>query len=914
MLNFALFRGALAAVSTLLLVGFAFAGHFPADSGVIDVTAPPYNVVPNDNKDATAAIQKALDDYPAANRIIYLPAGVYTITDTLKWSVGNPGDGDDAKRTILEGDGPDRTILRVPDGQNGFSDPAKPRAVINTGFKPAQRFRNGVRSLAIDVGKGNPGAIGLQFNASNQGSVRDLRIIAGEGSGAIGLDLGYTDEIGPLLVKNVEINGFEIGVSTRHAVNSITFEGLHVQDQRKAGWINDAQVVSVRKFSSRQRGDVPALANTSEIGVVTLIEAEIKNETSSSLAGVINKGRMLVRDSSVAGYRVGIESAERTEAAGAIREWVSHPVVSAFASGAGTLRLPIKETPADVNSPLEKWAGPHQFGGSPEDKLDDTEAVQKAIDSGAETIYFPQGKGKWIIDGELLVRGKVARLTALEGGIVGKGKIRIVDSADGPAVVHIDRIETSYQKLALSVETSRTVVISGCLWGSGVTRPGKGDLFVEDFCGGPLRFNGGNIWARQLNFEPTGVHLGNDGANVWVLGYKTERPGELVECKNGGRTEILGLFAYATSREKIEPMFSVDSGSALSVTYGESCFNGKPFWTVLKETREGETRYLYKNQLNARSGGSMAALLTAYPPSSSSAQTTPLPQIPPPASVPTTVPTAAPRATFDPKPAAGIATFADGKRVVEPLDDLKIDKSGRINGVGGWVADKPDGVTLVSPAGQGNPSTKVLQIRGTGNSTDAKNYRVAEKAFANPEFADTDIVCYSAMVRPEPGAYGVPAWETNVGLRVPRRPGQPLTKSQYAHPEGLGVQFGTVRASGNSASAVPFFIRSTGGAKEAQASEQGATPGHWYELRLVIVPGASGDLSKATASLFYRDLSAGEKQFSASSLQAVPIGLSASNRPALWSVWVVQGKFSGQYSDLAAIRLDAPPAVAKAAP
>lgn len=50
--------------------------RFPGDSGIVDVTKPPYNATPNDDRDDTQAIQKALDDNPSGNKIIYLPKGL----------------------------------------------------------------------------------------------------------------------------------------------------------------------------------------------------------------------------------------------------------------------------------------------------------------------------------------------------------------------------------------------------------------------------------------------------------------------------------------------------------------------------------------------------------------------------------------------------------------------------------------------------------------------------------------------------------------------------------------------------------------------------------------------------------------------------------------------------------------------
>ena len=60
----------------------------------------------------------------------------------------------------------------------------------------------------------NPGAIGIRFNASNQGPIRNVRIASGDGEGVNGLDLGHTDEIGPLLVRNLVVDGFDEGIRT----------------------------------------------------------------------------------------------------------------------------------------------------------------------------------------------------------------------------------------------------------------------------------------------------------------------------------------------------------------------------------------------------------------------------------------------------------------------------------------------------------------------------------------------------------------------------------------------------------------------------------------------------------------------------------------------------------------------------
>lgn len=81
----------------------------------------------------------------------------------------------------------------------------------------------------------------------------------------------------------------------------------------------------------------------------------------------------------------------------------------------------------------------------------------------------------------------------------------------------------------------------------------------------------------------------NDGGDFWVLGYKTERGGTLVETRRGGRTEVLGGFSYTTTAGKAAPMF-VTENALVFAYFAEVCYNGDPFTTLIREVRRGESR------------------------------------------------------------------------------------------------------------------------------------------------------------------------------------------------------------------------------------------------------------------------------------------------------------------------------------
>lgn len=590
--------------------------RFPPDAGVVDVSQAPYHACGDDDADDTAAIQKALDDHPNGNRILYLPNGTYLLSDTLRWGTG--GGGREQKRIILQGQSETKTILRLRDASPGFSDPAKPKSMIWTGQKPAQRFRNSIRSLTVHTGSKNPGAIGVQYIANNQGSMRDVTIIDGDNTGAIGLDLGYTDEQGPCLIKNVTVRGFDVGISTRTVVASITMEYVRLSGQRSVGWRNDGQIVSVHDFD--YAGNATAIENKSANGLITLVDARIAGEGSgSSFPAITNLGGLFVRDADVRGFAPAVlnQAKQGTQAnldAGKIDEWVSHAPYRAFDSSRKTsLRLPIKPTPLAPQWALDQWAGPHQFGGSSDDDTDDTDAVQKAIDSGARVIYFPQGGRKsWRIDGELVVRGNVERFTALDGRIGGSGTVRIADGTSKQVV--IDRIDLIYQKLGFVHATDRPVTFSGITFGGTVVDDGAGDLFFEDVCLGHIELNGGNAWMRQFNPEAKQTKIVNRGANLWILGLKTEQAGTIIESLDGARTELLGGFIYAQGAPKTTPMFVVRD-SQLTATVGETTWNKRNFGVILDETRGTQAKqFVYTKDVYWRNNNaSMIPFLSAAP-------------------------------------------------------------------------------------------------------------------------------------------------------------------------------------------------------------------------------------------------------------------------------------------------------------
>jgi hypothetical protein len=587
---------------------------FPADGGVLDVRT--FGARPDDEGDDTAAIQQALDAFPSGNRIIHVPAGRWIVRDTLRWPAGAHG-GLAQKRTILQGAGTALTVLHLPDATEGFTAADKPKAMIWTGNRPAQRFRNAVRELTIDVGRGNPGAIGLQFNASNQGTIRNVAIRAAEGSGAIGLDLGFTDEIGPLLVRNLSVDGFDTGIVTKWPVNSATFEHVRLRGQRRFGWSNYHQMIFVRGLDSENT--VPALFNQKDSwGTVTLIDSHLVGKgAGEKTPGILNERQAYFRNVEISGYAKSVENADKGRdkgdvvAAGLIAEDTSHRAVTGlfrgitngtFADAGSVTHLPVKESSVvPWGDPARDWTNIVAFGADPTGKADASAALQAAIDSGARTVYLPAG-AEFRFDGTVEIRGPVERIIGLEGRFATDGRAlwKLVDGRhprglpDAKTVV-IERCSnrSGGPGIELRHESARALVVSSAI-GFTVEGYGTGDLFLDDVCG-RLNLNqpGQSAWCRQLNTEHQGTMLRNNGGRLWILGMKTEKIGTIIETLNGGITDAAGIFIYSNRGwDETVPAFIVHDATATLAGLNERNYNQRPVSFWFRETQGGEIREL----------------------------------------------------------------------------------------------------------------------------------------------------------------------------------------------------------------------------------------------------------------------------------------------------------------------------------
>ncbi len=592
--------------------------HVPDDAGLANVKTN-YGAKGDGMTDDTAAIKRAVAENVGRHATLYFPPGVYVVSEPIDWKNTK---GEWNAFLAWQGAGMGQTYIYLRPGSVEFGAAEKPRAVTSSGSIPGmggsnpvtgagnRGHNNYIMDMTFIVGQDNPGAVGVDFNASNTGAMENVRIVALDRA-VDGLRL--TRAVGCLLVKNVEIHGFDRGVRLGGDLYGSTLTNIHVQGQREVGMLNEGHTVALQRLTSVNT--VPAIRSVgttghfTDAGLMVMIDSKLTGGDSKN-AAIENSAAIIVRNVSVEGYGSAIKQDEAVAVKGAsIGEYVWPKTAKLFdGSPSQTLNLPVVDPPAVPDVPVDQWVNVTKFGVDPSSKEDQSAAIQKAIDSGAKVLYFP--RGGYRVFSTVVVRGNVQRIIGYqswwlgsEGDAPTRGTLRFENT--GPLVFE----RFNFRPADLQVATDQPVVLRHIMGLPEVKLiHDRASVFSENAVGQRIALREGQAWrAWQLNIEVGGpaAMVENHGGTFWVLGYKTEKGNTVLRTTEGGKSEILGGLWYPAQgfgkdKEPV-PAMIVEDGK-MSASFSDMSKGGGTYQVLVQETRDGRTEKLPRSSLQRKWG------------------------------------------------------------------------------------------------------------------------------------------------------------------------------------------------------------------------------------------------------------------------------------------------------------------------
>ena len=623
------FIAALAAAGTFAICAppSAVDWHFvpPAASGVVNVKD--YGAKGDGVTDDTAALAQAISanidkSRYRSNSFIWFPNGTYLVSGPIESRIEAPGRAEGKvfsagwrPMLVMIGETRGGAVIKLKDNAAGYTDPAKPLWIIATGSESDDRknfrgggnraFRHGILNLTVDAGSGNPGAIGIDFIASNRGTVDGVTIRAGAGSGHTGIAMTRSWP-GPAMIHDVRIEGFAKGMALDHYQYGMTFENLQMTGQREVGIANTNNVLTMRRVQFE--GRVPFYVAKGGHAMLCLLDSTLTGTGTPTLPAITSGGLVNLRRVTVTGFGLALDDTSKANAdlpAGVIKSHDQGFTLSTTDAKPMPLDLPIEEIPTVRPPAGAVWT---DGGGS-------RQSLQAAIDSGAEWIYLkPIQTIK--LDDTLLLRGKVRLILGMNGCIAGPpGKAAIrVEEGQTPVVV----LEHVYIDGLVEHPSSRTFVLRhGDIGGLRATGAGKThiiDVIGRGYDIGPKH----TLWARQLNAEFGSEPLFTNSGTSWLLGFKMESStrggkdgtnGTPSLLNKGGQLELFGGLLYTLGSKSehapLVPAFTNERGK-IAVSYRTNGIPATHYKNVLRMDNFQTGTDLTSNKIK----GPGAALLT----------------------------------------------------------------------------------------------------------------------------------------------------------------------------------------------------------------------------------------------------------------------------------------------------------------
>lgn len=498
---------------------------------------------------------------------LYLPEGTYLVSDTVSYTFDNLSTRQlkdyycELCRFIqIFGQSKEKTVIKLMDHSKGFEKgKKKPVISFNRSSKEDKETTNcaqmnTLENITVDCGNGNDGAVGVLYASSNCGRIENVSIKTK--AGFCGIDFDYGSEA---CVIDVSVEGFDYGLRSGHT-SPLVMDNIHLSGNKIAGILTKNGNMVLRNIECTS---IPVF---------------------SFLAG--KNGRY---------YCCGFSPEFIGDRSGAFIYVEKENVTMK------NKRPPIN--PRFENHP--SFACVDDFGAIADGVTDCTEAIQKAMNSGKETVVF--GAGSYKITRTIKIPAAVKtidfRYASLVPGlslIIGEieSMFEISEESEHPFFAeHISFREKNagfyrlFKHAAIRCAVFKDadflnpfyfntvggseVYFDNCFVGTAHYSQDAGlkrDGYVPVFCRTlPIEVHDQKVYARNLNVERADIEILNDNSEIIVDGFKVEGPGELVKSINGGKTR-LNLFNAAWWGNKIPDNALFESHDSYMTLIGGNVF------------------------------------------------------------------------------------------------------------------------------------------------------------------------------------------------------------------------------------------------------------------------------------------------------------------------------------------------------
>lgn len=577
-----------------------------------------------------ALFPNELNQIPA----IYFPNGTYLVSDTITYSSPELHNmmfhyisgGFELNRCIrMIGQNKEKTIIKLQDHCPGF-EYGQERPVVNfmLGERTNVAMSNYFENITIDVGHGNPGAVGLIFFANNSGAIRNVTIKSSDENYAGAIGLWIKHEIhSSCNAYSLTVEGFQYGilVSTYRTVSH--FENITLRNQTKYGIKIENNAVQI--IGLKAKANVPVLYTSGPMAHVVLADAELISDGTDYTAIKYEMGCIYLRRVTTKGFVTAFERNwfEESLPDGYVEEYCNWEGKAPFddkAEGIGLIVPPLPDVELEQN--MGNWCCVNDYGAVGDGVHDDSDAIAEAFASGKSVIWFQPGlyhitrpinipetvkhvhfmycnirTGQELsqMDGEAVfhIEGNSKEMLLVEKLFTWEestGRMRMFRH-DGTRSVYMRDMHTQACAFYFNTVPGAEVFFENC-----ACTIGKKALYGDVPC---FEFNGQKAWCHSINPERSMIETINRGGTLWFSGFKTEQEGSINITTDGGTTEVLGGVAVVGHGKDNPLIYNQNSNvSAIFSTTGYHEYSTFPI--AVKEERGNDVRVVRDKELPVR--------------------------------------------------------------------------------------------------------------------------------------------------------------------------------------------------------------------------------------------------------------------------------------------------------------------------